>query len=64
MSAGILQNTLNCPQVAEDVRLDQSEMQCRQAHGCKQPNCPLDDAFSLQYFDNLIEQIWKQGYGN
>lgn len=34
-----------CPQVGAPVRTDQSEGDCRTAHGCTQRICPLNGSF-------------------
>jgi len=38
--------TRYCPQVEAEVNTDQTAEECRSAHGCTQPACPLCGAFT------------------
>lgn len=44
---------IKCPEIECNVRVDQSEGECRTQHGCEQACCPLAGEFEPDKFDFL-----------
>lgn len=47
-----------CPKTGVNVRVDQSEQQCRSQQGCRQKHCPLGSEFARHELE-----IWLTKFG-
>lgn len=59
MSKGIEPRYRHCPEVKRNVRVDEPQGECREAHGCRQEECPLDSEFRGTPQPPLVDTLRK-----